>query len=584
MQNPLPGMQSFIFGGNTGMTVQSLKKRREIADLLAAQATGGTPRNTGEGINAIGKALASRFIDKRIGGQEEAAHQSVADILAGLGGGGYTPSYSGPVGGAPGGFTGVGVPPQGQPVAPAMGQGNAPAGYEERLGQIESGWDGQAQNPNSSAGGYFQWTDGTANQYGVEKGNLASERAGLARFNADNAKVLAPVLGRAPNPSEFYLAHQQGAGGAAKLLSNPDAPAVSVVGQDAVVNNGGDPNMSAGQFAQHVMSFYDDGAGGGAMPGMEGMMGGGEPDMGKLQQLAEVLSNPYADEGQKTIAELLIKREMDAGGGGMTPYQAAQLGMDSQRLQLDRDKFAAGTREGVQSFGAINYAQRDDPNTPEVDPKMSPYVTDKAGQVKWLDLGGAEARPPVQWQDTGTEKVPVYSAGGGAAGEPLAVDVAGKAAQGVTGEVTGQAKAGLPDFTLQVGQASALIDKIVADPALGNAAGVINSKLPTIHQDTANVEADVEQLKSEVFPMAIQALKGLGAMSNMEGDAFAKSVASLDLRRDPQAVIAELNRLKGVLASKLAIAQQKAAGNMTPASPAAAPQRLRYNPATGDFE
>jgi hypothetical protein len=301
---------------------------------------------------------------------------------------------------------------------------------------------------------------------------------------------------------------------------------------------------------------------------MEGMLPGGrEPDMGKVQQLAEVLSNPYADEGQKTIAQLLIKREMETGGG-MTAYQAAQLGMDSQRLQLDREKMEAGTREGVQSFGAVNYAQRDDPSTPEVDPKMSPYVTDKAGQVKWLDLGGAEARPPVQWQNTGTGLVPTYSAGGGMAGDPLAVDKAGVAAQAVLGETQGQAEAGLPDYRLAVGQATDLIKRIHDSEYLGNVTGGIQGRMPGITQGQTNTVADIEQLQSEIFPMAIQALRGLGAMSEVEGKSISASVASLDRKRGTPEFQAELTRIQDLLAKKLAIAEQKAQGNMTGAAPA----------------
>jgi hypothetical protein len=294
-----------------------------------------------------------------------------------------------------------------------------------------------------------------------------------------------------------------------------------------------------------------------------GMMGGGgEPDMGKLQQLAEVLSNPYADEGQKTIAQLLIKREMDSGGGGMTPYQAAQLGLDTQRLGLERDKFAAGTREGVQSFGAINYAERDDPSTPEVDPKMSPYVTDKAGQVKWLDLGGADARPPVQWQDTGTEKVPVYSSGGGRAGDPLAVDKAGVAAQAEIGKAAGTAAASLGDREISVQAAIDQIDRISNDPALPSITGSWEGNKPTwmMDQAAANLTEQLSGLTSKTFSNAIDALRGLGAMTEAEGKAATGALANLSRIQDETALKDEMARLGDMLKGKLEVARQKAAG------------------------
>lgn len=58
-------MQSTIFGGNTGMSYEDIQRKRLIAEKL--RATGGTPRSVGEGINAIGRALAARGMERRAG-------------------------------------------------------------------------------------------------------------------------------------------------------------------------------------------------------------------------------------------------------------------------------------------------------------------------------------------------------------------------------------------------------------------------------------------------------------------------------------------------------------------------------------
>lgn len=132
-----------------------------------------------------------------------------------------------------------------------------PAGYLAQTAQIESGGNPAAANPNSSARGLFQFIDSTARQYGVDPMDPASSTDGAARLAADNAATLRQALGREPTPGELYLAHQQGGGGAAKLLANPNARAVDVVGADAVRLNGGDPNMTAGQFASKWTSKLD---------------------------------------------------------------------------------------------------------------------------------------------------------------------------------------------------------------------------------------------------------------------------------------------------------------------------------------
>ncbi|PWL17387.1 hypothetical protein DKP76_11455 [Falsochrobactrum shanghaiense] len=119
-----------------------------------------------------------------------------------------------------------------------------------RIAQIESGGNPNAKNPKSSAGGLFQFIDGTAKQYGLEnRFDPAQASDAAARLARDNASILSRTLGRDPSAGELYLAHQQGAGGAAKLLGNPGARAVDIVGADAVRLNGGDMDMTAGEFA-----------------------------------------------------------------------------------------------------------------------------------------------------------------------------------------------------------------------------------------------------------------------------------------------------------------------------------------------
>ncbi|TRL39889.1 hypothetical protein FNA46_07785 [Rhizobium straminoryzae] len=131
----------------------------------------------------------------------------------------------------------------------AARHGVDPAGLLQVAG-LESGYNPQAKNPNSSAGGLFQFVDGTAQQYGLaDRFDATQASDAAARLYKDNTAALRKSLGREPTAGELYLAHQQGAGGAAKLLTNPDVPAESLVGADAVRLNGGTPGMTAGEFA-----------------------------------------------------------------------------------------------------------------------------------------------------------------------------------------------------------------------------------------------------------------------------------------------------------------------------------------------
>ena len=126
-----------------------------------------------------------------------------------------------------------------------------------RIAMIESSGNPKAHNA-SGAAGLFQFMPGTAKAYGLSDpyDPVASADA-AARLTRDNRDYLTQKLGREPTPGELYLAHQQGMGGAEKLLTNPDAKAADLVGAKAVTQNGGTADMTAQQFANKWISKID---------------------------------------------------------------------------------------------------------------------------------------------------------------------------------------------------------------------------------------------------------------------------------------------------------------------------------------
>lgn len=134
--------------------------------------------------------------------------------------------------------------------------------YMQTVAQLESGGNPTAENPNSSATGLYQFTDPVAAEYGLtDPTDPVASTDAMKSLTADNYAALSKSLGRAPTEPELYLAHQQGATGAAKLLSDPDAPAVDVLGKKQVLNNGGNANMTAGDFANMWQGKYNKVAG-----------------------------------------------------------------------------------------------------------------------------------------------------------------------------------------------------------------------------------------------------------------------------------------------------------------------------------
>jgi hypothetical protein len=108
-----------------------------------------------------------------------------------------------------------------------MGRGvYLPPGYANRTFQIESGG-----NPNAVTGsnrGLGQFSPGLEARYGINdqnRGDPAVQQRALSSENQENHDALMRVLGHEPTPADYYLAHQQGIGGAVAHLSQPNLPA-----------------------------------------------------------------------------------------------------------------------------------------------------------------------------------------------------------------------------------------------------------------------------------------------------------------------------------------------------------------------
>lgn len=132
-----------------------------------------------------------------------------------------------------------------------------PPGYLSRVRSIESSDGRNVYNRQSGAAGDFQFIPRTARAYGLTNPyDTAAAADAAARLAVDNRAALMRAGIDNPTAAQLYLAHQQGAKGAASLL-NSQAPAGAIVGQNAVAWNAGDPNQTGASFAERVMALYD---------------------------------------------------------------------------------------------------------------------------------------------------------------------------------------------------------------------------------------------------------------------------------------------------------------------------------------
>src|SRR6056297_991126 len=74
---------SYIFGGDTGISYEQLQQRRKMAERLR-QSNSRTPRNAGEGIHAIARALVARGVDKQATKAEKAQREQFNKSFEGL--------------------------------------------------------------------------------------------------------------------------------------------------------------------------------------------------------------------------------------------------------------------------------------------------------------------------------------------------------------------------------------------------------------------------------------------------------------------------------------------------------------------
>lgn len=537
---------AFIFGGNTGNTYEGLQRQRKIAESLLAQSSG-TPRNVGEGLTAIGNALAYRAIEKRAAKTEEKLRGEFDTAFSGVFGGGgqaQQPTYSAP---AP--------LSEGDAVAndtmAALGnfgtlesQYGLPDGYLARTYQIESGGNPNAQNPNSSAGGGFQFIDSTAKAYGlIDKTDLVASADAAARLARDNAAALRGVLGRDPTAAELYLAHQQGGGGASALLSNPNARAVDVVGADAVRLNGGDPNMTAGEFANLWLGKF---GGGQAQPAQAPQM-----DLGTLSELA---ANPMASPGQKAVLEALIGQQMQAAD----PMRQIEL----QRAQLElaqmQEPQAPQAPASFQALDMQAQAAGLKPGSPEYQQFMM-----TGGQAD-TGVPAAFAALDAQAQAAG------FAPGSAEYKDFMATRGAGLAeAAKITAGAQAEAQVAAPGDIAAADKALDEIKGIREHPGLDRGTGwtsLANSVPGTIGYDFQN---RVNQVKSGAFMTAIEQMRGLGALSNAEGQTATAAVNRMDTATSKEEFLAAMNDYESVIKIGRDRAQKKMKAPDAPASPTA---------------
>ena len=134
--------------------------------------------------------------------------------------------------------------------------------YLRRSMNAESAGDTQAENRRSTATGLFQFIDSTWRAYGGGGNifNVTDQCNAMVRLTLDNERTLTRVLGRAPTPGEYYLAHFAGPGGAEAVLeASPDTRLQDIpIMRAACRSNPHIRNFTAGQLRAWTAGRMDE--------------------------------------------------------------------------------------------------------------------------------------------------------------------------------------------------------------------------------------------------------------------------------------------------------------------------------------
>lgn len=117
-------------------------------------------------------------------------------------------------------------------------------------------------------------------------------------------------------------------------------------------------------------------------------------------------------------------------------------------------------------------------------------------------------------------------------------------------------------------------DRILQTPigVVESAAGPVSSRLPTTSQDTADFEELVTTLGSQSFLAQIPNIKGMGALSNAEGEKLQAALQNFSLRQSPARLmenVREAQRL--ILKARKNMAERHGVPDVIPDTPAVKP-------------
>ena len=342
----------FIFGGNTPWTYEELQRKRGEAQSLARSI--GSPRNVGEGLSAVGRALAARGINRKADAEEKRLSSEAEKVWGALVGKSPSPArgqaalaaHGGPTNAA---ATAVNDPGSWEAIQAGIfagesgGDYDALYGYSQRPGGQFAGVKptemtvGQIMDFTEPSGSYGQWVKGKAGRVATPVG--AYQIVGRTLRDAVRAGVV--------SPDEMFTPEVQD---------------------------------RAGKWIHSTQ-------GTGAWEGYQGPQSGGS----SMDAILAAAGNPMImnNPGQAMVVQALLGQAMaPPKQEGITPYQQAQLDMKRQEMEMRE----AGTWSPGTSVEVNTGSQNPVPGLSKLGEGYT-YLYNDDGSIQLDEMGRPMAAP-----------------------------------------------------------------------------------------------------------------------------------------------------------------------------------------------
>lgn len=579
------GQGSFINSAAT--TPEELARKR--AEIAAMMPRFGNARYVGEGLGQLFMGIGLGRQQKALDGQEREGRASAQERLNAVMGGGLQGRA------LPGGFSVLGpmpAPTEAQSVADdtMSALGKTPMRpFRDAIASIESAGSGD---------------------YGAVGPAHPELGRALGRYQIMEANIgpwSREVLGREVTPEEF--------------MANPQI-------QDAIFD---------GKFGGYVQQFGPEGAAQAwfAGPGGVGKMDrqdslgtsvaeytqkftgalGGNPGMNSPQMTAatiptdalmSIVMDPWQPPEVRAMAQTMLQEQQRMNDPAYTMgLRADELAIQKAQMEIDQ-MGQPQTPEVVAERRALAAEAGLRQGTPEYQTFMATgNLPGQSGDVP-ADFRSLQLRAEAAGLQPGTPEYQSFmqqGAGGGAPAAFIALDMQAQAAGFAPGtpeyqEFMATRGAGLSAEAATRGKAVAEAD--LAAPADISSAETTLSYITSLRDhpgraagsgasswmggipgtDAREFQIEVERLKAGAFLTAIDQLKGMGALSNAEGQTATAAVAALDPNGTEEGFLKRLAEYEEIVNRGL----ERARKRLKPAEDGAQKTRLRFNSATQAFE